>query len=180
MDLKSQLGRYLKRFLIVLAFSTLAVLLISEIGILIQNESAARAPETVELIIPAGTAAQVEAGEEPPGIPDELSFVLGDTLLVRNEDSVTHTLGPLLVPAGSSASLTLDEPDNFALTCTFKPSRYLGLDVTPPTTLSTRLLGIAFAVPPTAAILFVYSLLVYPLTQPGGESENNPEAEHGP
>jgi hypothetical protein len=35
--------------------------------------------------------------------------------------------------------------------------------VKPPTTLRTRLLGIAFAAPPTAAMLFVYSLIVFPL-----------------
>lgn len=159
------LARYAKRFLIVLAISTLAVWLISELGILLQNESAARAPETVELTIPAGTAAAVAAGEEPPGIPDELSFVLGDTLLVRNQDDVDHSLGPLYIPSGTSARLTLEEPENFTLTCSFKPSRYLGLDVKPPTTWQTRLTALAFGVPPTAALLFVYSLAVYPLDQ---------------
>lgn len=161
--------RYVKRFFIVLALSTLAVWAISELGILVQNESAARAPETVELVIPAGTADAVAVGQEAPGIPDELSFVLGDTLLVRNRDDVAHTLGPLLVPARSSATLTLDQPENFALTCSFKPSRYLGLDVRPPTTTRTRLLALAFGVPPTAALLFVYSLLVYPLPPPNDD-----------
>ncbi len=154
---------YGKRFLLVLLLSTLAVVLISELGIIIQNESAARAPETVELVIPAGTAAKVDAGEEAPGIPDELSFVLGDTLLVRNQDEVDHTLGPLYIPAGTSAMLTLEEPENFALTCSFKPSRYLGLDVKPPTTWETRLTALAFGLPPTAALFFVYSLVVYPI-----------------
>lgn len=153
---------YLKRLLLVLAVSTSAVWLISEIGIRLQGESAARPPQTVELVIPAGTAAQVESGEDPPGIPDEVAFVLGDVLLVRNLDQVAHTLGPLLIPPGSSASMPLDQADNLALTCSFKPSQYLGLDIKPPTTLSTRLIALLFAVPPTAAMLYVYSLLAFP------------------
>lgn len=173
---KDQFLPYLRRLLIILLISTVSVWLVSEIGIRLQRESAARAPQTVELVIPAGTAARVEAGEEAPGIPDEVAFVLGDELLVRNQDSVTHTLGPLLVPAGASARLTLNEPENFALTCSFKPTKYLGLNVSLPTTLSTRLLGIAFAVPPTAALLFVYSLLVYPVhPKGGGEAARQPE-----
>jgi hypothetical protein len=166
----AHLARYVKRLLIVLALSTLAVFLISELGIILQNESAARAPETVELLIPAGTAAAVAAGEEAPGIPDELSFVLGDTLLVRNQDEVDHTLGPLYIPAGASARLTLEEPEKFALNCSFKPSRYLGLDVKPPTTWQTRLVALAFGVPPTAALIFVYSLVLYPIGAPDEES----------
>lgn len=57
----------------------------------------------------------------------------------------------------------LDEADNFALNCSFSATNYFGLNVKPPTTLKTRLLGIAFAAPPTAAMLFVYSLIVFPL-----------------
>lgn len=174
---KEQFLPYIKRLLLIFSISVLAVVIISEVGIRIQNERSARAPQTVELVIPDGTAAQVEAGGEAPGIPDELTFVLGDTLLVRNEDSVTHTLGPLLVPAGASASLELSEPQNVVLTCSFKPSKYLGLNVDLPTTLGTRLLGIGFAVPPTAAMLFIYSLLVYPIKpKPASKAVAQPES----
>jgi hypothetical protein len=154
---------YLRRLLLVLALSTLVVFAISEVSLRFQGGSVARAPETIELVIPAGTAAKVEAGEEPPGIPDEMAFVLGDVLLVRNLDDVTHTLGPLFIPPESSATLQLDQPDNLALSCSFKPTKYLGLDVREPTTLTTRMIALAFAVPPTAAVLFIYSLLAFPL-----------------
>jgi hypothetical protein len=160
------LGPYLRRLVVVLLVSIAAVVVISEGSLRLQGGSVARAPETVELVIPAGTAAQVEAGEEPPGIPDEMVFVLGDVLLVRNLDVVTHTLGPLLIPPESTASLPLDYSDNFALTCSFKPTKYLGLDVREPTTLGTRLLALAFAVPPTAAMLYIYSLLSFPINKP--------------
>lgn len=154
----------MNRFLMVAGVSILAAWLISEAGLFLQQDrNTARAPQQIELIIPAGTAAKVAAGEPAPGIPDEMTFVLGDVLVVRNEDSETHTLGPLLVPAGASASLPLNEEDNFSMNCSFNTSSYMGLTVRPPTTLRTRLVGIAFAAIPTAAMLFVYSLAVFPV-----------------
>jgi hypothetical protein len=159
-----QAVQYINRFLFVLALSILAVWIVSELGVRFQaDETTARPPQTVELTIPAGTAALVAAGADPFGIPEEMSFVLGDVLLVRNEDEVPHNLGPLFIPAGSSATMPLNEADHFAFTCSFSASRYLGLSVRPPTTLLTRMLGIAFAAPPTAALIFVYSLIVFPI-----------------
>ena len=157
------LSPYLRRLVVVLLISTLAVFLISEIGIRLQNESSARPAQTVELVIPSGTAAKVDAGLDPPGIPAEMTFVLGDVLLVKNEDNVGHSLGPLLIPPGSQASMPLDRADNLALSCSFSASKYLGIDISPPTTLGTRLLALGFAVPPTAAMVYVYSLLSFPI-----------------
>jgi hypothetical protein len=159
-----QVWQYTFRFLFVFALSILAVWIVSELGILIQaDENTARPPQTIELVIPAGTSAAVTAGLAAPGIPEEMVFVLGDVLLVRNEDEISHTLGPLFIPAGSSARMPLNQVDHVAITCSFSPSRYMGLSIKPPTTFSTRLLGIAFAAPPTAALIFVYSLIVFPI-----------------
>ncbi|MEX2161393.1 MAG: hypothetical protein WD751_05705 [Anaerolineales bacterium] len=155
--------QYALRFLLILVLSVVAVWLVSEAGLMLQNENTARAPQEVILTIPAGTAARVAAGEDPPSIPDEMTFVVGDTLVVVNNDVETHTLGPLVVPANGSANMRLDEADNIALACSFNSSRYFGLNVKLPTTLRTRLLGIAFAAPPTAVMLFVYSLIVFPV-----------------
>lgn len=155
---------YIKRLVNVLLVSILAVIVISEVGIRLQRENSARAPKTVELTIPAGTASKVDAGLEAPGIPNEMTFVQGDVLLVHNLDNVGHSLGPLLIPPGANASMPLDQADNLALSCSFTASNYLGLDVIPPTTLSTRLTALAFAVPPTAAMIYVYSLLAFPLS----------------
>ncbi len=157
------LVKYLLRFLLILVASVVAVAIVSEIGVRLQNENAARAPKEVTLVIPEGTAAAVAAGETPPTIPATMSFVQGDTLVVQNEDVEAHTLGPLFIPANGSASMLLDIADHFAITCSFSASKYLGLDVHQATTLRTRLLGIAFASPPTAVLLFVYSLIVFPL-----------------
>ncbi|MBI4730688.1 MAG: hypothetical protein HY781_00895 [Chloroflexi bacterium] len=98
----------------------LAAGIINEVSFRTQ-ENQSRPPQTVELIIPSGTAELVKRGEQPPTIPETLVFVAGDTLVVRNEDIVDHQLGPLWIPAGSEASLSLSEVGNFADQCSFNP-----------------------------------------------------------
>lgn len=164
-DLRNGLmPRYVGRFALILALSIITVFLVSEIGLFFQqDENTARSPATIVLTIPEGTAAKVALGEAPPEIPDEMTFVLGDVLVVRNLDIVAHTLGPLLIPPGASASMPLNEADHYSMSCSFSPSNFFGLNVKPPTTLSTRIFGIMFAAPPTAAMVFIYSLIVFPV-----------------
>lgn len=119
-----------------------------------------REPQDVNLVIPAGTAERVARGEVPPTIPEDLSFVVGDVLVVVNDDNVDHQLGPLWIPPGTSASLPLNIEQKFAFECSFQPTKYLGLDVREPVTLGTRLTGILFAGFPLGALFAVYSILV--------------------
>jgi len=119
-----------------------------------------RAPQRVELVIPAGTAQEIAQGKAPPDIPKEMTFVVGDTLVVVNQDSADHQLGPLWIPAGTSASLDLDSKQNYAMECSFQPTRIFGIDVREPVTLATRLTGIFFAGLPLSALFAVYSLVV--------------------
>src|SRR5688572_8386284 len=133
-----------KRILISLLVGLLLGVAIGEIPFIFLRETA-RPPQEIVLTIPAGTAEQISRGEQPPSIPENLIFVVGDTLVVKNEDAVDHKLGPLWIPANSSARLSLDEKENLAFKCTFQPGNYLGLDVREPLTFSTRLYGIFFA-----------------------------------
>ena len=119
-----------------------------------------REPGRVELVIPAGTAASIENGETPPGIPDDMTFVVGDTFVVVNQDEVDHQLGPLWIPPGTSASLNLDVEENFAYECSFQSTKIFGLDVREPVTLGTRLTGILFSGLPLGALFSVYSVLL--------------------
>jgi hypothetical protein len=91
-------------------------------------------------------------------------FVVGDMLVVHNEDSSDHQLGPLWVPAGSSASLLLEKAERTAYSCSFQNTKYLGLLVQESTTLGTRLSALLLAAPATTMFLFVYSLIIWPLT----------------
>ena len=96
-----------------------------------------RAPQRIELVIPAGTADQIASGQAVPSIPTDMVFVVGDTLVVKNEDTASHQLGPIWVPPGTSASLNLDTANRYSYACSFQPSRYLGLDVRSRVTCST-------------------------------------------
>ncbi|MBI3159979.1 MAG: hypothetical protein HYZ26_10315 [Chloroflexi bacterium] len=160
---RENLYPYLRRLAIAFVLSLVGAFLVSEIAFRLQPNNVDRAPQAIELVIPPGTADAVARGEAVPTIPEELVFVLGDVLTVVNQDTVTHELGPLLIPAGTSASMPMDHADNIAVSCSFRPSAYLGLEVKEPTTLKTRLLGLSFAVPPTTLMVFLYSLAARPI-----------------
>lgn len=119
-----------------------------------------REPQQIDLVIPAGTAQNVANGQVPPSIPEDMTFVIGDTLVVLNQDEVDHQLGPLWIPAGTSASLNLDTEEKYILECSFQPAKVFGIDVLQPVTLATRLTGILFAGFPLGALFAVYSILI--------------------
>jgi len=136
---------------------------LSEVSFFILKDSSDHVPQQIELVIPAGTAERVARGEAPPSIPPDMVFGIGDTLVVKNADTVSHQLGPVWVPPGASASLSLDQAAKFTYACTFQPSRYLGLDVRPRVTWATRVQAIAFAGPPMAALIAIYSFVLWPV-----------------
>ena len=138
-------------------------LFVSEASFAFLKSEAGRAPSRIELVIPAGTAEKIARGETEESLPLNMVFVSGDVLVVRNEDSEPHSLGPLLIPAGSSASLNLDQADNLAMSCSFQPSQYMGLDVREPVTFATRLYGLFFAGVPLGVMLGLYSFVVWPI-----------------
>jgi len=119
-----------------------------------------RAPQEIQLVIPAGTAESIAQGQTPPSIPEDMTFVIGDTLVVVNQDEVDHQLGPLWIPSGTSASLHLDTEQNYAFECSFQPTKVFGIDVLQPVTIGTRLVGMLFAGFPLGALFAVYSVLL--------------------
>ncbi len=163
MNSGSTLKKGFIRLIITLFISMALVWVGSEVAFYFLKENTDRVPEQIELVIPAGTADKVATGEPVPSIPDEMTFVLGDTLIVKNEDSVDHQLGPLWIPPRSKASLVLDAADRYAYSCSFQTSRYLGLNVKQPTTWQTRLVALGYTVPATTAFLFIYSLALWPI-----------------
>jgi hypothetical protein len=173
--MKPQYRPYFVRLVVVFLISFVAMVIVIEGAYLIQREDTDRAPKTVQIIVPAGTAQRVALGESVDLLPDNSTFVLGDVLEVINQDSVDHQLGPIWVPPGSMGKIVLEEVNKFSYSCSFAPSRYLGLDVKRPTTLMTRMTGLSISVPTTAAFLFIYSLALFPL-QPKSKS-NSLEAE---
>ena len=154
-----KLSPNLKAIIISMLLGVLLAAFMSEISYqVLKSEN--REAKRVELVIPAGTAERVARGEVPPTIPEDMYFVVGDTLAVINQDNVDHQLGPLWIPPGTSASLPLDTEQSFAFECSFQPTQYLGLEVREPVTFGTRLTGILFAGFPLGALFAVYSILI--------------------
>lgn len=152
---------FIKRILLSILFGLLIGVTVSEVPFLFLRETA-RAPREIVLTIPAGTSVQVARGEQPPSIPENMTFVVGDRLVVKNEDSMDHKLGPLWIPANSSAQLSLDQEENLAYECSFQPGKYFGLDVREPLTPRTRLFGIIYVALPMAILFALYSLVLTP------------------
>lgn len=149
----------IKRLLVSLLIGLALGAAISEIPFLFLQETA-RPPQEILLTIPVGTADQVARGEQPPSIPTDMTFVVGDVLVVKNDDVVDHKLGPLWIPANSSAQLPLGQVENLAFECSFQPGNYFGLDVQDSLTISTRIYGIFYAGLPMAVLIALYSLVI--------------------
>ena len=145
-----------RRLLVSMLIGLLIGVAVGEIPFILQRETA-RQPQTVTITIPQGTAEQVALGEAPPTIPENMVFVVGDVLVVENNDSVDHKLGPLWIPAHTSAQLALSQKENLAYECSFQPGKYLGLDVREPLTMGTRLYGILYAGIPLGVLIALYS-----------------------
>jgi hypothetical protein len=160
---------FLTRLIIISVVSIIFTILFNEATYLMQRDASDRAPQTITLVIPAGAAQQIEAGEPVPSIPEEMTFVVGDVLEVKNEDSVSHQLGPIWVPPGSSGRLVMEQAEKLSLSCSFQSSQFLGLDVRPATTMNTRLIALFLTAPTLAVLIFLYSLAAYPIRPPGAK-----------
>jgi hypothetical protein len=159
----SQRNAILKRIGISLALGLAIAWIVAEASFVILKDNSDHAPQRVEMVIPAGTADKVAAGQAVPSIPTDMVFVVGDTLVVKNEDTTSHQLGPIWVPPGTSASLNLDTANRYSYACSFQPGRYLGLDVRSRVTMATRIVAILLAGIPTGAMLAVYSFVAFPI-----------------
>lgn len=167
----------LLRFLGSMLLGILIAGLVTEVAFRTLGNTSSRPPERIELVIPPGTAQKVSNGQEV--LARNMVFVSGDTLVVINHDSVSHTLGPLFIPVGSSATLVLNNPENLTYSCSFVPSRKFGLDVREALTFATRLNGILLAGIPMGLLISVYSFIAWPLKkdlpgQPSGKSPAGP------
>lgn len=148
-----------KRIIYSLLLGLLLGVAIAEIPFMFLRETA-RPPKQITLLIPKGTAAEVARGEQPPTIPESMVFVVGDTLVVKNDDVVDHKLGPLFIPAHSSARLSLDQEGGLAYECSFQPQKYFGIDVQEPVTIATRIFGITFVGVPLGILFALYSVIM--------------------
>ena len=88
----------IQRVLITQLLGILIAIGVNEISFLFLKSEAGRAPQHIELVIPPGTAEKVAQGEANPALPDKMVFVVGDTLVVRNDDVVDCVAQSLFCP----------------------------------------------------------------------------------
>jgi hypothetical protein len=174
MSKNSKYRPYYKRLAIVFAICLVFVIAFNEISYSFFKEGGERAPKSVQIVIPEGTATRIAAGEQTPSIPSGMTFVAGDVLEVVNLDKVDHQLGPLWIPAGTTASLALDNAEKLSYACSFQATKYLNIDVRAATTLYDRLTALTLAVPTMTALVFLYSLAALPIDQDNKKKNKQP------
>lgn len=138
-------------------------------------EPAAANAETLELIIPEGTAAAIEAGGQPPFIPNALSLGRNKSMIIRNNDVVEHSVGSWVVPPGGVAEVKAAGEDE-QVTCTIHPSGVLGvtIDEQPPfasTIFPSLLLGLPLG------LVFGVAAAVGSRLDPHGDSTTPPAGQ---
>ncbi len=151
-----------KRIAISMLVGLLLGVVVSELSFRLLNNGQTRPPKVVQLDIPAGTATKLARGQADPSLPSSMTFVVGDELVVNNHDSVAHKLGPLFIPAGTSASMNLASEQGYTMICSFEPSKYLELDVLPPLTTTTRVVGVLEAGLNVGFLIAVYAVFAMP------------------
>jgi hypothetical protein len=151
----------LVRFLLAVGVGLLLAGVFSELAFRFQGNTTSRQPKTVRIVIPAGAGQDASQGRS--SLPQDMVFVVGDTLEVENQDTVAHSLGPLFVPSGSTASLLLSQTGDLAYSCSFAPTQILGLNVQPALTIGIRVQGILLAGIPMGLLMGLYSLILWPL-----------------
>lgn len=92
-----------------------------------------RDPVRHNLIIPAGTAALVAAGENPLEIPAHWNLRSGDVLVLDNRETTQQVFGAWSVGPGERREVLL-RPFTGVVQCTLHPDGELILDVAPDTT----------------------------------------------
>jgi hypothetical protein len=162
------------RLLISFALGTALGLAVYPATQLILGDLAERAPQQITLTIPAGTAERVAAGEDSPSIPSSLEFVVGDTLVVVNEDTVSHQLGPIWVPAGSTGQLTVGQANTYSYACSFRPGGRLDLRVRPRGSDTARTVAALSTGLPIGVLIAAYSLVMWPLPKRSPPVETPP------
>lgn len=85
------------------------------------SEPSKQGGRTHSFVVPAGTGERLDRGENVEIVPRTLEVKVGDSLVIRNEDSRTHTVGPVVVRAGETAEQNFTRPGVVEGECTVHP-----------------------------------------------------------
>ncbi len=108
-----------------------AIMAVFGIGVVLTNlVGTAPKAKTVSYVVPKGTAEKVFFGKTVDIMPPEVRLNTGDTLLVRNEDEQTATVGPFTVRAGETLKQTFQRPQTLIGECTLSGTGEIKIIVT--------------------------------------------------
>jgi plastocyanin len=82
----------------------------------------AAASQTINISVPAGTQAQMDAGEEIVLFPRRLEVGVGDRIVIDNDDTSSHQVGPYVVGPGQRIVQTFSTTGIIEGVCTLHPS----------------------------------------------------------
>jgi plastocyanin len=107
-----------------LVFWLTGVLAIVSIGAALAIHVAPRAvaSQTISIRVPAGTQDQMDAGEEIVLFPRRLEVGVGDRIVIENNDTSSHQVGPYVVGPGQRIVQTFSTTGIIEGICTLHPS----------------------------------------------------------
>jgi hypothetical protein len=74
------------------------------------QDDGTREPDTIEIVVPAGTQDRLSAGESVVLMPARIELRVGDQLVIRNDDDVSHLVGPYQVDPGDNMFVQYGAP----------------------------------------------------------------------
>ncbi|MEJ2148429.1 MAG: hypothetical protein P8Z40_03005 [Chloroflexota bacterium] len=83
------------------------------------------------IVIPAGTAERLAAGDTTGAPPHSFELILGvrDVLVIQNEDSAWHQVGPYRVAPGHTLQQRFSRPGTIQAACTITASQQVEIVV---------------------------------------------------
>ena len=109
-----------KPLLLVLTGALAVLSLVALVGLYVVPKAAAA--QTIEILVPDGTQAQMDAGDEIVLFPRRLEVGVGDRIVIANEDTSSHQVGPYVVGPGQEIVQTFSSPGIIEGICTLHPS----------------------------------------------------------
>jgi len=112
-----------------------------------------------EIVIPAGTAERLARGEDVAILPPRLLLRRGDTLLIRNQDSTVHRVGPAWAEPGRTTRTPIGSAffGASSIVCSIHPGGAIGIapEARPgveATLLPTLILAVPLTIATAAAV----------------------------
>lgn len=88
-----------------------------------------RAGATINLTFPAGTTRLLESGGSSKAIPEKISGRVGDTLVVRNNDSSTQFIAGYSVSPGQTLNIPLNRAGSYITNCSAHKDRSIRMEI---------------------------------------------------